>query len=266
MASAPVIVAAPTRSALRYGLLDVAQVEGSADTHWMFGGVTAEVDACATGSTEEDVCDTTTVRDEVSLFGEIITTGRPLFVYTMATCRLIGGLANTDQAEASLALSAGPQVERQFMSDLLAPNATDITPAGTGTNGLPLKSGLGLLQSYAASHYGAEPVLHVPRSIAELLGLVKADGRLETLLGSPVVAGAGYERPYAPGGAQIAAGAAFTWIYATGAVKIVRSTVDARQTIDHVHNEVTVLAEQAYEPLVDCFVAGVRVALPAAVG
>jgi len=268
---APVLVTPPAyANPLPYDLLSVSDVTTSGDPHWIFGGVAAETAACVTGATERDVCAPGAAKVGQGLYGSAITSASgPLFAYVLSTCRLVGGATDTTSiadAEKALDGTEGPIVEAQFMAEILAPNATDVTPPGAPAGGVPFKVGIGVLEAYAAQHYGGVPILHMPRSLVQTSGLSVSDGALRTVLTTPVAAGAGYERPYAPKGTQIAAGAAFTWLYVTGAVSIEKSAMTTRRVDDLVHNEFSVLAERAYAPLVQCLVAAVKVAIPAAVG
>lgn len=150
-------------------------------------------------------------------------------------------------------------VEDAIQDLLLNPEAVDITP----TAGAPvknLKHALGLLEQYAADHYTGEPVisgnLFATMLIPELQA--KPDGSLETVLGTPIAAAAGYGAE-GPGSASAAAGTA--WLYITGQINIWESAVNIASGPALEKNRELTLAEKAYAASVEGFAAAILVGI-----
>jgi hypothetical protein len=172
------------------------------------------------------------------------------------------------EVERVFALGESTAVERALMSTRFVDDPTpsgdrwtapvDVNPAGA----VSVKTGIALLEGYAANSYVGVPTLHVPVSIASLVlavdGAEYVGNTLFTKTGSKMVAGAGYDYPNtSPTGAAAAAGE--KWIYATGEVIVTKSEAVVKPAMAYDTNEVYVLGERAYIAAVDCFVAAVRV-------
>ena len=83
----------------------------------------------------------------------------------------------------------------------------------------------------AGSPCGEQGVIHMPRDIAALLSnsymlFHTADGRLETVSGTPIVIGSGYSGTGPTGVTGAAASAINKWMYGTGTVKTYVGKVD----------------------------------------
>jgi hypothetical protein len=150
-------------------------------------------------------------------------------------------------------------VEESVQDLLLNQNAVDITPT-PGTPVKNLKHALGLLEQYAAEHYSYEPVisgnLFATLLIPELQA--KPDGSLETVLGTPIAAAAGYGAE-GPGAASAAAGTA--WLYISGQINIWESPVNIVSGPALEKNRELTLAEKAYAASVDGFAAAILVGI-----
>lgn len=100
---------------------------------------------------------------------------------------------------------------------LASPQSVDVTP--TPGTAVKVRYGLALLeQAIADTPVGAQGVIHAPRGVASTLRLASDDSNtLRTELGTPVVAGVGYNR-MGPDRSEAPAGKA--WMYATGPVSV----------------------------------------------
>lgn len=195
-------------------------------------------------------------------------------VYGGATCKSVGLDQQRMQEEIDRVFEAGEStaVEQAFMaqrfveatqldmdSDPVWPEPTDVTPAAAVTPA----QGVALLEGYMGSVYVGQPTLHLPITIAsEILmtlgGLVVTGKKINTKLGSKVVAGAGYDFPNTgPDGTAAPDGE--KWLYATGEIAVRRSDKVSLREMAHSTNDVYVLAERAYVGVADCATAAVRV-------
>jgi hypothetical protein len=130
---------------------------------------------------------------------------------------------------------------------------------------VPLAQGLGLLEAIIGQQYGALGVIHLPRAVAlQALGehlLETKGGRLQTMLGTPVVAGAGYPGS-GPDGSSIPGK---PWIYASAALFGYRSDVftssnRAGDLLDRASNDLYAVAERTYLlGFDDCTTAAVQI-------
>lgn len=172
-------------------------------------------------------------------------------------------------------------VETRFAAQNVAPgqpgnpgewDAPDALNAG-GT--LTVKTGVALLEAYAATKYAGVPTLHLPRAAVTLLeatGLVTWEGdKAFTKNGSKIAMGGGYDQQIFDG---VDASADWT-LWATGEVMVQRAgdpdihqynivpgTVDLSSDAESGFTDNTVLAlvEQTYRVAVDCFAASIEVA------
>lgn len=98
------------------------------------------------------------------------------------------------------------------------------------------------VEADADAQYEGRPLIFVNRATAVFMRAKKAifgdkDGNLWTINGTPVIASG-----------QVPAGL----IFATGAIKILKSSVITTRTISHITNREQALAEQVFAVLVDC--------------
>ena len=142
---------------------------------------------------------------------------------------------------------------------------TDVTPTGTD---IPLAAALGLLEGYAAATYAGVPTIHMPRSVAVMLGerIVWEGGKAYTRSGAKVAIGGGYDSSVTPTPAT----GKFD-MYATGEVYVERSDRVEIQTLvlpgdgsgvgsgenGLSDNTSIALVERMYRVAVDCFVSKV---------
>lgn len=199
------LVRAPGRSQVRYGLF--SQVDFSnTGPHWQLG-VDFESDGCGpllgigdpscvpAGGTGTDGVLGLPKDFGDGPTGPELSTASPFTVYGTYQCT---AGANDAQAFANRRLEAGEEwrVEQALWTGDLG--NTPNLPAGADSlgSGLSLSAGIGLLEQYAAERYG-RGVIHLTRW-ATLEGLAqglleKNDDGLVTVLGTPVVAGTGYQ-------------------------------------------------------------------------
>lgn len=196
------------------------------------------------------------------LFQKIsVVTGDPFTIYKGVECLYVGD-DDTEWARRALAVGEGRAVEEGVLRQILTRASTvNLTP---GSGAVKIRRGVSLLEGYAAQVYGGVPTIHASRTVASLALTDRAfqsdDAfRVTTRQGAVVANGGGYEANLGPNQVVPAAGEA--WLYITGTVTLVRSEVDAYRALDWKRNNQQALAERIYTPLVECFVAAVRVTL-----
>lgn len=217
-------------------------------------------DGSASGPFVADARDTKVADDGVSQV-----TGSPIVIYHLFSCRGIGGIDLEARAARALETGASRAVEQGF-ADILGGAAVALT-SGTPVGAV---EGLALLEQEGGESYGGQRVIHADLATATVLisqSLVReVNGRLETMLGSIVVAGPGYRNattvPSQPGqGAH--------WMFATGAVNLwADATIKTPLVIDNpatgvYDNEFRVLVERTFVPTYECFAVAAEVTLEA---
>lgn len=256
-------IAPPSVAPARGGLLAVADVvQGEAPQVGMFGAQYLS-EACGVASIYAgQVCVSGAGANPEKEFDSIsLVEGSPFIVYKAVEC---SDLSDDLASWASNALTFGETIaiEQGFMGQVLATSdAVDLTPAGGAVS---LINGVAALEGYASTVYGGIPTLHVPRSVVTR-GLAKSvfenrlDYTIETLQGSLVANGGGYEDNLGPDGDPADAGEA--WLYVTGRVVLVQGPTVKVSTPDYRNNEMLALAERIWVPMAECFVAAIRVHL-----
>lgn len=202
----PTAVAAPTRLPLPYGLFSVVsplsdqQRWHSGGAHWQsiscqpLGGVGPLL--CPKGET---VGDTKTL----DVAGPITSTASAFTVYGHDSCNAI---ANSAAAAVERAVEHLESREQQAVEQALWTGDLGNTPNFAAANGYPALSSIGTatpdelddavaqLEAAFAAAYGSLGVLHMSRRwAAQLSGTTERGGRLYSKLGTPIVAGAGYD-------------------------------------------------------------------------
>lgn len=261
---APRYVEAPPVTPLRYGLLDAAVVVDNPDPHIGLGTMW-EPENCDIVYRTIGAC-----VESASGIDKTINDGFPLVeadafnVYNLVRCRPVGVTVDDlrDRATRGLRLGEGRAVEAEFQEAFFA-GATDITPSGTAVD---IVDGLAVLEEYAASVYGGNPVIHVQRGIGTRLAsryaIQRGSRTLETMQGALVASGGGYTGDVGPS----APGAGEVWIFASGTVLVERNSPRINPNAGVVMgsdpdpvNEVYVLAERPYSVGYECFLVGVKV-------
>lgn len=268
---------------LPYTLLSVADVRD--DQQRVLFGAEMQTDACRTSVEAPEWCppeepDPAPGPKEF-VDGLDYTQSVEFVIYSMLRCRLVGADLVEDRASRIAQLAEYEGVEKAFMRDYLAsttpaevpedpdvPLAVDVTPAA---GAVCPELGVALLEGWMSRNYRGLPTLHLPRTVASLMGqrdqLVQGRGQLETRLASRVAAGAGYDGPNNLGPGETTPTAdGEAWLYATGNVIIlrgpgfaVRSTLVQPTPGGLYNNEYDTFAERPYSVLTDCAVAAVRV-------
>lgn len=218
------------------------------------------------GSASADV-DARVAEGYQAVDGVSVVEGIPFTVYHLMECNAVGMEGRiAERARAGLMLGEGRAVEsvlaHQLANDV---DAVDLTP--TPGTAVTLGAGLDILLKWAGQNYGALPTLHADLGIVTDMGSLivakRENRRIETLVGVPIAAGAGYVNMHGPG--DTAPGAGESWIYITGTVLVMRGTeVDVRpqQHTNPANNRVQALAARPYVVSTECIIGAVLVHQP----
>ncbi|MFE6405113.1 hypothetical protein [Streptomyces alboflavus] len=253
-------VTAPPVTPYQYGLLSVALLPDPPALPWTQVGLRYVSDACAQGQVGEMPCPRPATPAEKRMDeGETwVNSGDPFPVIASFVCGTVG----MDEARArthvlnGLAYAEQREIEKQFAVTMLKDIARK--PAGDGAVGL--LQGLGVLEQDAASVYGGQPTIHVPRWLQpyfSTLRLIRDQGAKKVSdLGSPVGFGNYPDDPAKPG----VIGTGEAWIFATGTVRAWRTGPgEPLVTVDVTHNQISALSERVYALDHDCYAAAVKV-------
>src|SRR5262245_37287252 len=190
--------------------------------------------------------------------GTTLVERKPFTVYQFLTCRTVGEIDTFDaRARKALELSEGMSCELAFQQMALV-GATDVTPAG---NPVDIVDGLAILEQSINRTYMGQAVIHMGRAAATRLAsraaVLRIGNHLETVLGSLVVAGAGYDLQAGPS----APAATAEWMWATGAVTLRRSDITlVEPVLDNPYtNQFATLAERSYIGSIECLAQAVEV-------
>lgn len=250
------VVASAQRQPFQYGLFSVVTPRTSGD-RWE-AGVATDAETC------EPVqgigpynCDTDTAEGLPKNLDPNLGMAEPalpFILYGHFTCSPVGFTPETaqDKAEEHLTTREEAGAERAFWtgelgnSPALATAETTVLPGPTS-----VIQGVAALEDWLASEYGSVGVIHASRGAALVLikkGAVEVrGGRLQTALGTPVVAGAGY--PGTGPAGQSSDGT--TWLYATPALFAYRGDVETSSAIpgdlmNRGRNTLHAIAERQY--------------------
>lgn len=185
-------------------------------------------------------------------------TGDPFAVYKLVECGAVGTVDIGAQARRALELGESVAVERMLATRELGGAASEV-----GQNQpRPPEDAIALLEQAWVANYGTQPVIHMTRDVAVIAcahrALYREGTGLYTCLGSPVVAGAGYELSdgmrlnNTTDNSTDYAGGPEGWVYATGPVVLRRSPVQVNNVIQTDTNTVSALAERVYVATVEC--------------
>lgn len=203
----------------------------------------------------------------------------PVTVYAGYECSLVGTSFEDARRNALEQLTRGEQnaLELHFMGQWLADatHTTDLTPAAGAVH---IASGLGLLETWLATEYGGQGLIHAPvgtAALASRYGVVHAPGDEDcarTLAGNTVVFGGGYSANLGPAlspDVPEPAPAGEAWLYVTPPMRIRRderniAQAGRHQAVNTATNDIRVLAETTFVPEVACCkAAAVRIDLSA---
>lgn len=242
------LVEAPPVVPLPYGIFSVAEPRLSTDDHWRLG-VQWQSQACSstkvtTGNCIDVEVPALTPDDYCS-----VSQYDPFTVYAYNDDAVVGHtleehLANTIQR---LIATEQRSVEESLWA-MLGTGAVSTTALPTVSSGVAL----GYLEQILAQNYGGVGVIHMSRLAATHLWefLEVQGGKLVTKLGTPVVAGAGYENITTPT-------ADFT-MFASGPVVLYRGDIDTREnSLDRATNQASIIAQRDYVLGWDCVAYGV---------
>lgn len=276
-----------------YGLLSVVELREPTSPHWRNGvmwnttcgdGALYESDFCPDGPGEEK---------SQNVFNSAFS-ATPSVPYVKIDCSAPGFTEAEHQRQALEALGRveEQQLEAAFWTGQaeagttlvfphLAANAEVLDPAYAAAQGVVLQmaattivtggsldivEGLGRLEAALGDCGKGRGVIHMTYEVAEaaraqhLIEVV--GGRLQTILGNYVVAGAGYTGS-SPAGASTAG---IHWMYATGQIFGYRSTgellgTEFKQQFDRENNTSEMIAERVYVLGYDCCLFAVPISL-----
>jgi hypothetical protein len=250
------LVEAPPVVPLPYGIFSVAEPRLSTDDHWRLG-VQWQSQACSATKVTTGPC----IDPEVEPLDKddycSVSQYEPFTVYAYNNDDVIGHsidehLANTIQR---LVATEQRSVEEQLWSSLVANSVSTISLTAFNPGVV-----LGYLEQQLAENYGGQGAIHMNRLTATYLWeyLQVQGGRLVTKLGTPVVAGAGYDALVSPLDE-------FT-MFASGPLVIYRGDVDTRQSaLDRAINQASIIAQRDYVLGWDCVAYGVEGKYPSSI-
>lgn len=281
MVNARLHVPAPNFTPLPYGLFSAVQWRDDADPHWRLG-ITYEPLCGGVGTTYEGCFSVTgsggppPPPPAKTSTGDFTRRGATAFtVYSDIDCSAPGFWDRAESAAIELVGRAEQrQVERALWTGVAGlqpvvyphlaedtafiendgqPGSVTLQTAATVVTGsiLDVVEGLGVLEEQLALCYDGVGVIHVPLSVipplVEAMQLQRVGGKLFTVNGNQVVAGAGYPGT-SPSGADPAVGR--RWIYATGALIGYRSPIKLIGTngeiLNRTNDTVEARAERTY--------------------
>lgn len=258
----PVYIEAPAFRKAHGGLVAVADIRDSESPHVAIDGAHYLSEECAGPARAYDatVCTPPETRPG-KVFDPInIVSGEPFTIYKGVECQ---DMADDNLQWARNALAGGEDyaIESGFMQQSLAVATT--TDIGGGDT-FSLINGIAMLEGYASTVYGGVAILHASRSVTTRALANRAfqsdsSFNVTTRQGNLVANGGGYEINLGPDGLAPAAGQA--WLYITGPVTLIRSPITATTAADYTHNTQQAIAERVITPVIQCFVAAVRVTL-----
>lgn len=230
------VVESPAVEPARFGLLSAADVvnHSGTDEHWI-SGFHHETEACYFNATLRDVCALESESDVyVSPTGPRSFPAYPFSINAIDKCSTFG-FNSTDRRERvlrQLELITAKAVEKElwtgaFGTELTRPDHRFLADSSATTlnGGTAVKPALGLALLEAALANlgpGYEGVIHMTRDTASMLAghyrqTPEDAGVLETMLGTKVAAGVGYD---GTGPGNVAITGTNRWMYVTGPVTV----------------------------------------------
>lgn len=234
-------VEAPATVPLPFGLFSVAAPAAPGD-HGLIG-ITWESWACVKPETTTDKCINGTTPADLDFNANCPPqlSYKPITVY--AAIKRNGQSLEVGSEQVRRVLKQGEQYAvEKFLDTALAAAVTTPTAAAS-----PLAA-LGTVEAALGDNYMGVGVIHMDRATATRLDaqLVRNGSRLETILGTPVVVGAGYAH-----GTPVIRG--------TGAVVVLADDVDTHSAWDMKINDELVLAQRTFLVGWDCYATGALV-------
>ena len=251
------LVEAPPVVPLPYGLFSVAEPRLTTDDHWKVG-VQWQSQACVSTAGAVGYCEASERGPLLPETGYCsISQFDPFFVYAYNTDPVIGHTLEEHRANTVQRLIASEQrtAEQFLWSQLVAQSGPVVSLSAFGPGVI-----LGYLEQVLAENYGGQGVIHMSRQAATYLWeyLQTQGGKLVTKLGTPVIAGAGYDPISSPIDK-------FT-MYVSGPVVLYRGETDVRaNAVSRSNNEVSIIAQRDYVLGWDCSSYGVEGEYPASI-
>lgn len=245
LVEAPAVVPQP------YGIFSVAEPRLATDDHWRLG-IKWQSQACSEVKPTTGEC--IVPREEPLTPDDYCFTAEfdPFTVYAFDNDSIPGHTLEEHRAQAIQRLVNGEQkaVEEQVWTSI----GSAFGPA-VDLSAYDLRFGLGYVEQQVAANYSGTGVIHMNHLTATLLwdALMIVGGRLQTLHGTPVIVGSGYDLATDP---LTRVG----YIYGTGAMVIYRGDIDTRETaINKAVNQVSYIAQRDYVVGWDCYEVAVKV-------
>jgi hypothetical protein len=247
------LVEAPTVVPHPFGLFSVAEPRLTTDEHWRLG-IQWQSQACLEDYITYGQCISGGETSLTSNSDCVIKQYDPFTVYAYNTDAVPGYTLAEHRDHTVQRLINGEQLaaERKLW-DLMStiPDATIDASAYTPTYALAVA------EQAIAEVYPGTGIIHMSRQAATVLweNLTVSGGRMQTLIGTPVIIGAGYDN--APGAPTNTSD-----LFATGPIILYRGDVDTReQAINMAHNEVSYVAQRDYVLGWDCYAVRVNTTL-----
>lgn len=283
ISAARLLVEAPNRAPLRFGLMSVAQTPEDPDQVHTRLGVRFEPFTCDPAEVTCQPCPDNSPADKIATEAKTLRGAMPFSLYTRPVCSSVGFAEEAQRiAEQALLRGEGRALESVFWTGETVTGCPVVTPHlaadtavedDTGPNdvqpveeqtaaevlvtGGPVEA-LARVEEALGDCYGNEGVIHVPPSVLtwfQRYRLVERDGpRLRSPSGHLIAAGAGYPGT-GPDGSDPPSGT--RWIYATGAIVLRRGPVNLIPTsvesaLDRSKNDIGYIAERTYVVGWDC--------------
>lgn len=239
-----------------FGLFSVAPPVAGTEAGWQVGVTWQSSAGCVEVGFTSDPCITgETVTPKQPTTCPPFNTAKPFIVYSYLTRSMRSLEVTRSEVEAGFAAAEQRGVESYLWNDQLpgAVRAHWQVPAGQ------VAHALGLVELALAQTYNGTGIIHMDRATATALGnqnLRVSGASLLTMLGTPVVVGAGYGPDLGvagtPGGAATPAPSVTGSIYGTGALAVRRDQRDTLEGFDRAVNDALVIAERTYVVAWDC--------------
>lgn len=243
------------RQPLPYGLFSVLVPRSTPDTHWQNEGVEWETLACTPASGIGEPCaeDVTGLPKNLNPNAGDMGENTAFTIYGTYVCNPVGHTLQfaQDRAVEHLLAREEARVEQAVWTGDLD-NTGFAAGAEQAATGVSIARSVAALEQWLATNYGSKGVIHMTREAA-LLGiaadvLVVKGNTLQTELGTPVVAGAGYP---GTGPAGEAPAANTTYIFATPGLLGYRGEVfpgvdPVAAGLDRAVNLLAAVAERTY--------------------
>lgn len=245
LVDAPAVVPQP------YGIFSQAEPRLATDDHWKLG-IKWQSQGCFKAPATTGPC----IDDVDPLDPDnycVVRQFEPFTIYSYNDDSVIGRTLDEHRADAVARLIGSEQrsVETQVWAQMVADAG-----AAIDLSAQDIRFGLGYVEQYLAREFNGMGVIHMTHLTATLLwdALVVTGGKIQTVHGTPVVVGAGYDTSINPLTDD-------STIVGTGPMVMYRGDIDTReQAIAMANNRVSFIAQRDYVFGWDC--GAVRVLVP----